>query len=189
MGKKLAIAMLTIDLLSRDAVNPETVWLLYLDMIIGIICAIVASLIIWPNSARRELQGRILFSLEACAALLREIIFEWMHLCIETGMTRPWAKSIPSSLQARKELTAMLAEGLVLMRTRAWECRFNPAETQSRINVELLLELIADLLLTLQQIEVNEDILSITWLTSCMSRRGCNRFVSIRNTSTSTSPS
>ncbi len=82
MGKKLALSLIPMNLLSAESTNPQhfIVWHFYMCVVLGVGCALIGNILPWPRSACGEVEARALFAAQHTAHLFSTIVRKW-QLC------------------------------------------------------------------------------------------------------------
>lgn len=118
MGKKLAISLLTLNLISTKKLDPDISIKLLTQVAIGVICAIIGTLLPYPHLASTELATQALLTSESLSALLNDIVKDWQYSTIPKPISH---EERPSSVIIEKNYTHKSTQGYKL---KGWKRYF-----------------------------------------------------------------
>jgi len=83
MGKKLAVSIIAVDLLSFELNPAIAIWQLFCGVLLGCAVGLVGTLLPYPNIASKEVRERINYGTLSISTLLEDSILYWMlHSCM-----------------------------------------------------------------------------------------------------------
>ena len=156
IGKRLSIAVIAINLLQPSPPMPYTAFYLFVNGAIGVICALVGCFFPWPQSARKDLRGRLNFNCDVVAALFKDSYLKWQYQCLHSSVNSSWAVQMPRSLETRIELIKYANENMAIIKRRVKESRYFPSEVHHNQVVEQQVKLLDELLLIIDLIEAKK---------------------------------